>query len=157
MKTLFFSAFALFVALLARAGNDDVDIITVTLTVTPFTVCTPCPGTVVEVYETDQLITSCETSYSTGSMLATQAGDYQYGNTIFVCPTAPCEIIYNVPCPTCYVCPWDECYAPTPAPAASSSPLPVKHIIIYVYFGEEVQAVHSEEWQIAVRSSSKLS
>jgi hypothetical protein len=160
MKTLFFCAVALFIAILARAGgDDDVDIVTITSTVTPFTVCTPCPGTVVEVFETDQLITSCEMSYSTASTLATKAGDYQYSNTIFVCPTAPCEIVYNVPCPTCYVCAWDECYAPPP-PSNSpppNSPPPVKHIIIYVYVGEIVETVHSEEWQITVRSTFKLS
>jgi hypothetical protein len=61
-------------------ARDDLEArgetVTVTRTIHPITILTPCAGhPPVDVTELDQLITSCTTTYSTASMLATKAGD----------------------------------------------------------------------------------
>lgn len=112
----------------------------------PFTTlacCPTCPP--IPVTRTDQLITSCTTPVKSTTVICTDSGVHTYGGNLYTCSNTPCTFTYPAPCPTCYVCPFDQCWT-------LDSEFKTKHVKVYEYFDESLVNVCEQEWLLTVSS-----
>jgi hypothetical protein len=122
-------------------GCDPTASIAAIETFTTLTCCPTCSP--IPVTNTEQLITSCTTPPSSTTVIRTNTGVHKYGNNLYTCSNAPCTFTYPAPCPTCYVCPYAQCWA-------IGSEFKTKHVQVYEYFQETLRSVCDQEWHIRV-------
>lgn len=114
-------------------------------TETPFTTLTCCPTCApIPVTQTTQPITSCSSAYLSTTTVCTETGIHKCGDDFYPCWDAPCTIEYSAPCPTCYVCPYSDCWGP------DSDNTKVKHVQVYEYVEDNCVGSWDEEWQCNV-------
>lgn len=114
--------------------------------ITTLSCCDTCAP--VTVTASAQLITSCTTGYTKTTTVCETAGVYVLGEKFYPCNSPPCLIEYQAPCPTCYVCPYSDCWVP--------SNLKTKHVTICEYFDgyDNEIACWDEQWTPWVLFSS---
>jgi hypothetical protein len=116
-----------------------------TATASAFTTLTCCPTCApIPVTHTTQPITSCSTGYTSTTTVCTETGIQKCGDEFYPCWDAPCTIEYSAPCPTCYVCPYSDCWGP------DSGNTPVKHVQVYEYVDHTNVGFWDEEWSCNV-------
>ena len=118
---------------------------TETATASPFTTLTCCPTCApIPVTHTTQPITSCSTGYTSTTTVCTETGIQKCGDEFYPCWDAPCTIEYSAPYPTCYVCPYSDCWGP------DSGNTPVKYVQVYEYVDDTNVGFWDEEWSCNV-------
>jgi hypothetical protein len=111
----------------------------------PFTTLTCCPTCEpIPVTCTTQPITSCATTYKPTTTVCTEEGIQKCGDEFYPCWNPPCTIEYSAPCPTCYVCPYSDCWGP------ESDNTMLKHIQVYEYIEDMAVGYWNEEWECSV-------
>ena len=105
--------------------------------ITTMTCCDTCAP--ITITETAQPVTSCTTGFTTTTAMCQTPGVYLLGGTLYPCNSPPCAIEYQAPCPTCYVCPYSQCWVPNSSPRC---------VQVYEYFGsyENEVGCWEEEW-----------
>ena len=118
---------------------------TATATAYPFTTLTCCPTCeAIPITCTTQPITSCATTYKPTTTVCTEEGIQKCGDEFYPCWNPPCTIQYSAPCPTCYVCPYSDCWAP------DSDNIMSKHVQVYEYIEDMHVGYWDEDWECSV-------
>ncbi len=107
--------------------------------ITTLVCCDTCAP--ITVTSSAQPITSCTTAYTKTATVCETGGVVLLGEKFYPCNSPPCAIEYEAPCPTCYVCPYSDCWVP--------NNIKPKHVTVYEYFGgyDREIARWMEDWR----------
>ena len=130
-------------------ASVDSDPIVTVAAVEAFTTLTCCPTcSPIPVTRTEQLITSCTTPLQSTTVICSDSGVHTYGGGLYTCSDTPCTFTYQAPCPTCYVCPFEQCWA-------LDSEFKTKQVKVYEYVDQNLISTCEQEWSVTVLSQQK--